>query len=470
MAVGSERLLADEGSYFHTGGPIVRIKRDGERASVELVNDHTLTAVLADRAYWERKGRGNDWTRCDPPPHVVRAVRLGQDRPHLLNLSGLAHQPFYGADGSLVTTPGYDEGTGLYATFNRADFTLKDPTREEAIYALDYLKWLLREFFFVSEKDMAAALSAILTAAVRPTLDQAPAFNISATQSGSGKSHLAKLIVLVATPDEAFNTTYPEKDEEAKKVLLAMLLQKPSAIVFDDMQGSWKPLGPLNRALTSATTTERILGSSQTATARTNTLILGTGNGTEPEGDMRRRVVSIYLDPKGKKAALHRYSKDEPVSHARKNRGSVVVAALTIIEAFRAAGQPFAEVPPIGTFEEWSAKCRHPLIWLGEPDPAESLIEQVRQDPDGDLLEELLDIWSDLFGTRSVTVRKVIEKTAERPDLLDVLADLNLLDGRTVNPGRFGWYLKKNRGRRVGCFRIEPGESLERRSWRVIIN
>ena len=32
----------------------------------------------------------------------------------------------------------------------------------------------------------------------------------------------------------------------------------------------------------------------------------------------------------------------------------------------------------------WSDYCRYPLMWLGHPDPATALLEQVRHDPDGD--------------------------------------------------------------------------------------
>lgn len=74
-----------------------------------------------------------------------------------------------------------------------------------------------------------------------------------------------------------------------------MLLEKPPVILFDDMQTDWKPFGAINKALTSQTTTERLLGKSGTATARTNSLFLGTGNNTGPIKDMRRRVVTVRL-------------------------------------------------------------------------------------------------------------------------------------------------------------------------------
>lgn len=90
-----------------------------------------------------------------------------------------------------------------------------------------------------------------------------------------------------------------------------------AVILFDDMQTDWKSFGALNKALTSATTTERLLGSSRTATARTNVLFLGTGNNIEPEHDMRRRVVSIRLEPLSATPTLTEFAEEGPVEHTQ---------------------------------------------------------------------------------------------------------------------------------------------------------
>lgn len=467
-AAAAERVLAADGRYFDAGGPIVRIvERPGRDVSSEQVAEQTLITFLASKIDWERKVRGKEWERCEPPPNIVQGLRYGQDRPHLRKLSGLARQPFYGSDGRLITSSGYDTDTGIYAAFDQSEYDLGEPTRDAAEHSLDYLKWLLREFHFASDSDQSAAIAAMLTAAIRTSLPQAPAFNINATRSGSGKSYLASMIALVAGPGDPYSVSYPTKADEAAKVVLAMLLEKPSVILFDDMQTDWKSLGPLNRALTSPTTTERLLGSNRTATARTNVLFLGTGNNMEPEADMRRRVVSIRLAPPGETPALLTY-RDNPVGHIRKNRPHVVAAALTIIEAFRAAGRPLADVPTIGSYEEWSTLCRHSLMWLGEPDPATSLIEQVSHDSDQEVLGEFLDVLWELFGSRPVTVRKIVAAAADNPNLMDALAEIGVVDGRNANPGRLGWYLKQNCGRRADQLRIERAESSERRAWRVM--
>ena len=96
-----------------------------------------------------------------------------------------------------------------------------------------------------------------------------------------------------------------------------------------------------------------------------------------------------------------------PVEKVRQNRGKYVVAVLTIIQAWRKAGMPRAAVDNIVTFGgAWSDFCRYPLLWLGQPDPATALLEQVRHDPDGDALSGLMTEWRAVFGSTATTVRK----------------------------------------------------------------
>jgi hypothetical protein len=466
----SERVLAADGRYFNAGGPIVRIiTRPDEGISSELVNDQTLSAILASKIDYYRKGKGKEWERSDTPANVVQSLRYGQDRLHLQTLSGLSRQPYYGSDGRLISKSGYDQPTGIYADFDETEYDLANPTREDAEEQLVFIKWLLREFQFASDADRSAALAAILTAAVRPSLPLAPAFNINAPRSGGGKSFLASLIALAASSGEPCSVSYPTTAEEATKVIHAMLLEKPAVILFDDMQvqTGWKSLGPINKALTSATITERVLSRSRTATARTNVLFLGTGNNVEPGQDMRRRVVSIRLAPRSETPTLQVY-KFNPVSHVRKDRARLVQAALTIIEAHRLAGRPVFDVPPIGSYEEWTAVCRHPLLWLGEPDPATSLIEQVQNDDDQDALGEFLKVWFRLFDAEPMMVREVVPYAARTAKFAEVLDEVGVMDGPVVNKKRLGWYLRQCRGRWADGLRIESGPNSQRNTWRVV--
>src|SRR5262249_44151196 len=155
--------------------------------------------------------------------------------------------------------------------------------------------------------------------------------------------------------------------------------------------------------------TDRILGVSKTATVSTRTLFLGSGNNVGPIRDLLRRVLTIHLDPRCATPATMTY-KGSPVDKVRQRRGVYVAAVLTIIQAWRRAGSPRARADSIVTFNgAWSDYCRYPLMWLGHPDPATALLEQVRHDPDGDALCGLMTEWHAMFGSTPTTVRKAVE-------------------------------------------------------------
>lgn len=468
-SMAAEGVLALDGRYFQAGGPIVHIASDpvGGGVTSRLVNDQALIASLSEKIDWEKRGRSTGWERIDPPSNVVQLVLRGQVRHHLQPLNGISHQPFYRAGGTLVTSQGYDVESGIYAAFDPAHYQLPKASREAAEWALDYMKWFLRGFHFASDKDKSAALCAMITAVIRPSLPLAPAFSISATRSGSGKSYLAKIIATFAGPNEPYSISYPTTTEEATKVLVAIMLEKPSVVLFDDMQGNWKAFTALNKALTSPTTTERILGQSRTATASTNVLIMGTGNNIEPERDMLRRVVSIKLAAPGETPALLRYE-GNPAADIRQFRTRAVTAVLTILEAFKAAGSPVTPVSTIGTFEDWSSLCRQSLLWLGEPDPAGSLIDQVTSDPDQERLADLFQTWFQWFGHDAVTVRKVVAAAASDTALMELFDELPVMERGHINPGKLGWFFKQNLGRIAGGYRLENEPASGRRGWKVV--
>jgi hypothetical protein len=366
--------------------------------------------------------------------------------------------------------PGYDQSSGRYASFDHEKFSLGDLTRRGAEEALARLQHPLREFHFANDYDRSAAISALLTAAIRPSLPVAPAFNYTASRPGSGKTLLSGVTSLFAGPGEPQSVSYPKTSEEATKEVLSLLIQSPAVVIFDDMDRDWLPHGSINRMLTSPVVTDRILGSSKTATVSTRTLVLGSGNNVEPLKDLRRRVISIRLSPPTATPALLKYSGD-PVGEVSRNRERLVSDALTIIQAWRAAGCPRADVSPIASYNgAWSDFCRYPLLWLGLPDPATSLLEQVQTDPDNEELGDLLQASMKKFGDRSFTVRQIIDALAQTAsqDLYQAVLALPVTQGGTINPGSLGWYLKKQRGRIVDGLMIDDGDLKERKSWRVL--
>ncbi len=469
----AEEVLAQRGGFYRFNGLIVSVKTDAATndLTTEPVSEQTLAMHLSAACGWEKWNvKAEEWRRCDVPSEVVNKLHRSQPQGILPELTALVRQPYLrSGTGELVTKPGYDAQSGALATFDPAQFSVPLLTKENAQNALRRLKSLLVEFEFADSTDRAATISAMLTATIRSYLIVAPGFNITASSPGSGKSYLASVIAPFAGPGDARNISYPATQEEATKVVLSLALEQPAAVCFDDMPTDWLPHGAMNRMLTSGKITERKLGSNTVVTARAASFIMGTGNNIRPLRDMARRVASIYLLPKVETAATRSYE-GRPADEVRRNRGRYVSDALTIIAAWRAAGSPRADVPNIAGFEEWSNLCRHSLIWLGENDPATSLIEQIAHDPDREQLGNLLAAWRDVFGQRATLVRQVLKSidNDKLGDLHDAVMELPCVERGIVNQSRFGRYLARNKNRIVNGLQLVEAPHSERRAWGVI--
>lgn len=467
----AEEVLTLQGDLYHAGGVIVKAGRDpmtGDWA-VRPVGEPELTLILADASDWEKYDkRSNGWERCDPPQRHVNMIYRAQNFERLPLLKGLARQPYYREqDEQLVGVPGYDRVSQRLGVFDAAKFPPVGNSEADARKSLAQLRELVSEFRFADPVDEAAVICAILTAATRPALDLAPAFHVKAPASGSGKSYLCEVISLFAGPGSPARMSYPKTSEEATKAIMAALLTSPAVIEFDDMDTDWLPHGVINRMLTSRTITDRLLGFSKTATVSTNALILGSGNNVGPVRDLLRRVITINLNTRTSLPGTIAY-KGNPVATLRANRERYVIAALTIIEAWKAAGCPKASVASIASYGgSWAGYCRHPLIWLGLPDPATSLLEQMRSDPDAEQLETLLTEWHRKHGDKPITLRRLISD-AYATELQEALQDLPVVERGAINNSKLGWFFKRNMNRIVGGFMLEKVANSERNAWCVV--
>jgi DNA primase RepB-like protein len=467
----AEQELANRGRHYQAGGLIVSVATDPASGDPSIVptSPPALTRELSVAATWEKyDGRTGDWVRCDPPARHAGILFDAQHFRYLPPLAGVARQPYFReSDGELVKQAGYDKTAQRFGVFDSRHFVIPEPTVDAARAALALLEELLTEFHFVAPNDKAAALAAIFTAVVRPTLPHAPAFHVRAPIFGSGKTYLCELIGAFSGPGGNAKVSYPMTSEEATKVMLSLLLTNPACVEFDDMDTDWIPHGTIKRMLTAEAITDRILGVSKTATVSTRTLFLGSGNNVGPVRDLLRRVLTIHLDPRCPTPATMTY-KGSPVEKVRQRRGAYVSAVLTIIQAWRRAGSPRAQADSIVTYSgAWSDYCRYPLMWLGQPDPAKALLDQVRHDPDGDALSGLMHEWHALFGSTPTTVRKAVETAKSYPNLLDAMREFPVEERGEINRSKLGWLLKKNADRIIGGFKFQQAEADGRTAWRV---
>ena len=471
----AERELANSRRHYQRGGLIVTVVTDpGTRETrVQDISAPALVRALAGAATWERfDARSEDWVRVDPPARHATVLFDSTSYHHLPVLTGLARQPYLRPDGSLMTAAGYDAATGMFGVFDTREFSIPDnPTHTQAEAALALLKDLLAEFSFASDTDLAAAVSSMLTAAVRPSLVHAPMVHARAHTVGSGKSYLCELITAFATPQRGTPTTFPGDDEECRKLLLAELLRAPAVIEFDNLTGDLVAHKSLCTALTSEHMSGRILGVSKTATVSTRALFLSSGNNVGPVNDMTRRCITIHLDPACEVPAARSFKRPELVRDVLRERGRYVSAALTIVQAWVVASRPQTACKSIAGYHDWSDLCRQPLLWLGLADATESVFEAMAEDPDRETLDRLLTAWQSVFGKTSAMVRDAVKQAAafhdENVELREVLHDIADERGE-INRRRLGWWIRRHAGRIVDGRRfLRASGNRSAEAWRV---
>jgi hypothetical protein len=156
---------------------------------------------------------------------------------------------------------------------------------------------------------------------------------------------------------------------------------------------------------------------------------MSSGNNVGPIRDMCRRCITIWLDPRCENPATRKFRRPDLLAWVWDRRSELVSAALTIIRAWITAGRPRKEVNPVASYAVWSDLCRQPLLWLGQPDPATRLFEQLVDDPDVEILGRMLTAWGGLFGGAETKVRVAVTEalscaTDAQSDLLDALRDI----------------------------------------------
>lgn len=424
----------------------------------------SLLDLLGQTAAYERfDARSKDWVRTDPSTKIASTLLAREGAWRLPSVAGVIVTPTLRPDGSLLCAPGYDPVTRLYLASDSAlDLPPipRSPTKADAEQALRLLVDLISAFPFVGAVDRAVALSGIITAVVRGALPIAPLHAIRAHTPGTGKSLLVDVASTIATGRPCPVIAAGKTEEETEKRLGALLRDAVPVVSLDNVNGE---LGgdTLCQITERPLVRIRILGRSEAPEFESRATIFATGNNLKLVGDMVRRTLLCSLDAGLERPERRRFDFD-PVDRVLAERGSFVAAAMTITLAYRAAGMPI-DCPAIGSYGGWSEMVRAPLVWLGEPDPVDSMETARDEDPELASIKELFGHWQEqLVENSPYTTNNVIQTACERDSngngfKLSEFRDLLLRvagDGGAVNSLRLGRWLSKISGRIVGDRRL----------------
>jgi hypothetical protein len=307
---------------------------------------------------------------ASPPQKLMSDVLSEKSWPFPI-LEGIIECPYLRPDGTVLDAPGYDSTSRLlYVPAPGLDLPAipHKPTVAERNAALGTLKEMLIDFPFDCEASEANALAAILTPLYRPAINGLIPFGlITAPQAGTGKTHLAEVITLVATGRHAAMLPAPGDTEEWRKSISSTLLRGAPVNVIDNISGELNS-PELARLFTANVWSDRRLGVSKQLDIPVRSIWLGTGNNVQLGGDLPRRCYEIRLDGKSSQPWRRTgYRHDDLLGWVRAVRGQLIAAGLTLARAWYAAGCPRATTPALGNFSAWASTLGSILAFAGVP-------------------------------------------------------------------------------------------------------
>ncbi|VTU16554.1 hypothetical protein SRS16CHR_01805 [Variovorax sp. SRS16] len=380
MLVRANSLPADEDS--------AGIRRSGGSVVLREAKSHAIVADVSRVARVEKfDARAKKMVPADLPDAVALSLcALGVEQRAFRPVIGVTRCPVMSEDGSLRAAAGYDPSTKLILAGDD-DWSLLDipatPTQEDALRAL---AWLLdtayRDFPYADAESKSVALSALLTAVIRPALDCAPLHAFSAPQYGAGKSLQATLAAVVATGTKPTTVAPGHSQEEFEKRVDATIIAGDPVVMIDNLS---RPLGGDNlcMALTSPIATIRPLGTSVQITTPTAAFWMATGQNFAAKRDMHRRTVVGYIDAGMERPETRSgFAIPNLIGWATENRMRILSAVFTMLRAHAMAGYPSMGEKTLGSFEAWSRRVAHCLVWLRLVNPVRSQDRLRDDDPE----------------------------------------------------------------------------------------
>ena len=383
---------------------------------------------------------------------ACEAARLGEYAPNLRTLHGVTHTPMMRPDGTILDAPGYDTATG-FLYLPDPDLTVPPipdlPTPYQIRSAVELIQTPVAEFPFVSEDDRPTWIGLLFTPALRPVLPGPYQMGvITATNPGSGKTKLAKMITTLHGGVQ--RGELPRNADELRKSITAALMDTTAPVItFDNLTGVIRS-SVLESLLTTNYWTDRWLGQNRSVTAANDRLWLTTGNNAQFGGDLaRRRITTVALNPP---EANHHLRTDFTIKDLDawmlQHRGKLLAAILTIARGWVVAGKPIVAVRS-DDYAPWVGGLRGMLGGSHS---------EVAVSSDDEEWHTFLVALHDAFSTEPFTVKDLVGElrhpfSGGRIDAAALPGDLaekwsHIRDGRDEGFRKsLGWWLKNREGR-----------------------
>ncbi len=239
-------------------------------------------------------------------------------------------------------------------------------------------------------------------------------------------------------------------------MITSVLREGHSIINLDNVE---HPLASpdLAKAITQPEYQDRGLGTNRMLRLPTTVLWTATGNNLTFRKDLSSRALLSRIDARVESPEARSFKIANLADFLRKNRLSLVAAALTILRAYHVAGRPHQQVKPWGGFEDWSESIREPLIWLGLADPYKTRSVVLADDPEREETLAALRALYREFGDAKFTAKRIMSHCDKPSTLRAAIEAVAVGQHKEIDSHRLGWWLRRTKDRVLGSLRLEGG-------------
>lgn len=394
--------VQETAQVFVRGGHLVGVvPSDDPDAAGTLAVRPLHAAIIRERigqacdlfSYEEADGKQVPAHRKPPKWMIDAAAERGYYAGKVRPLAGIVQAPTLRRDGSILQTAGYDSATGLlYRPLEKYAVVEADPDLATVQAATERMLGIVADFPWQADADRSAWLALVLTMLGRPSIDGCcPLFAITANVRGAGKSLLVDVASIIAYGRPAARRDYSPDAAELRKTITATAIEATPAVLFDNLAIQLRG-SALDAAVTARTWSDRVLGQSRTTgDLPLRTVWVATGNNLAFGSDIARRVLPVRLaSPLENPEERGDFQDADLLGSVHRQRAELVVAALTIMRGYFAAGCPATPGGQFGSFEQWSKIIRGAVVWAGLADPLTTRETAKAQDDSGELLALLI--------------------------------------------------------------------------------
>jgi len=453
---------------FRQGSALVRVGRDDNRSPVIIpLSDKALRADLAVMIRWVKDAREGGQAPALPDDVSVDGILTHADQlAGVPPIAQVVTAPVFARDGTLETAEGYSPATRNWYE-PPPGMTVwpvaPRPTQREANAALAYLAVdYLGDFPFDGEPSRQRALALLLAPFIRLLITgPVPLHAADASTPGTGKSLLQRACLLPALgpriPMMAGSVLAHE--DELRKVITAQLLRGRPVLRWDNVNCALDS-GALSALVTEPVWDERKLGGNTSADIAIRAVCVVNGNNLRYSQETARRLMPVRLDANAERPEKGRvFRHPDLIAWGEGNRGTLVHAVLTCVQAWLAAGRPPGG-ETLGSFESWAAVTGGILSYATGMRGAllDGLDRAYEESADErDALADFFTAWYEAHGTTPVDLAE-IEKLLWSHDPFGI----SDLAGRSRST-QVGMRLHRIRGQVIGGYKLLK----VRRKWHI---